>query len=177
MDGALKQRLAPWLDKLKRYRYAGLVILLGAALMLLPGRSRQQAAAGSAAAAPASPAAGPVQQADLCRQMEQILGQIDGAGTVSCLITCREGARTVYQTDTIQSSGGEVRVSTVLASSGSGTEAAVVAGQTAPVYQGVVVVCDGAASARLRLEITQAVSALTGLSSDKIAVVKRKGHS
>lgn len=174
MDGALKQRLAPWLDKLKRYRYAGLVILLGAALMLLPGRSRQQAAAGSAAA---SPAAEPVQQADLCRQMEQILGQIDGAGTVSCLITCREGARTVYQTDTIQSSGGEVRVSTVLASSGSGTEAAVVAGQTAPVYQGVVVVCDGANSARLRLEITQAVSALTGLSSDKIAVVKRKGHS
>ena len=60
---------------------------------------------------------------------------------------------------------------------GSGTEAAVVAGQTAPVYQGVVVVCDGADSARLRLEITQAVSALTGLSSDKIAVVKRKGHS
>ena len=42
---------------------------------------------------------------------------------------------------------------------------------------GAVVVCDGADSARLRLEITQAVSALTGLSSDKIAVVKRKGNS
>ena len=173
MDGTIKQRLAPWLDKLKRYRYAGLVILLGAVLMLLPGRNGQQAA--GPAAVPA--AAEPVQQADLCRQMEQILGQIDGVGTVSCLITCREGARTVYQTDTIQSGGGEVRVSTVLVSSGSGTEAAVVAGQTAPVYQGVVVVCDGADSARLRLEITQAVSALTGLSSDKIAVVKRKGNS
>lgn len=173
MDGALKQRLAPWLDKLRRYRYAGLVILLGAALMLLPGRSERQAPDASRVD---EAAVEPVQQTDLCREMEQILSQIDGAGAVSCLITCRESARTVYQTDTIQSGGGEVRVSTVLASSGSGTEAAVVAGRTAPVYQGVVVVCDGADSARLRLEITQAVGALTGLSSDKIAVVKRKGH-
>lgn len=39
---------------------------------------------------------------------------------------------------------------------------------------GAVVVCEGAGSAEVRLCITRAVSAYTGLSSDKIAVIKMK---
>ena len=41
-------------------------------------------------------------------------------------------------------------------------------------YLGAVVVCDGADSATVRLRIMQAVSALTGLGSDKISVIKMK---
>ena len=41
-------------------------------------------------------------------------------------------------------------------------------------YAGAVVVCDGADSAVVRLRIVQAVSALTGLGSDKISVIKMK---
>ena len=40
--------------------------------------------------------------------------------------------------------------------------------------RGAVVVCDGADSATVRLRIMQAVSALTGLGSDKISVIKMK---
>ena len=39
-------------------------------------------------------------------------------------------------------------------------------------YTGAVVVCEGGGSASVRLQLTQAVSALTGLTSDKIAIVK-----
>lgn len=39
-------------------------------------------------------------------------------------------------------------------------------------WEGAVIVCEGGGSAAVRLELTQAVSALTGLPSDKIAVVK-----
>ena len=39
-------------------------------------------------------------------------------------------------------------------------------------WAGAVVVCEGAGSAAVRLQLTQAVSALTGLPSDRIAVVK-----
>ena len=39
-------------------------------------------------------------------------------------------------------------------------------------YAGAVVVCEGADSAAVRLELTQAVSALTGLPSDRITIVK-----
>ena len=41
---------------------------------------------------------------------------------------------------------------------------------------GALVVCDGADSASVRLAIIQAVSSLTGLGSNKIAVVKMKGQ-
>lgn len=40
------------------------------------------------------------------------------------------------------------------------------------VYSGAVVVCDGAQSAQTRLKIISAVSAFTGLGSDKIIVLK-----
>ena len=43
-----------------------------------------------------------------------------------------------------------------------------------PVYQGAVVVCQGAGNSQVRLTVIDAVSVLTGLSSDKISVVKWK---
>lgn len=39
-------------------------------------------------------------------------------------------------------------------------------------WVGAAIVCEGAGSAAVRLELTRAVSALTGLPSDRIAVVK-----
>ncbi len=39
---------------------------------------------------------------------------------------------------------------------------------------GALVVCEGADSAAVRLELTRALGALTGLSSEKIAIVKGK---
>lgn len=39
-------------------------------------------------------------------------------------------------------------------------------------WAGAVIVCEGADSAAVRLQLTQAVAALTGLSADHIAVVK-----
>jgi len=42
--------------------------------------------------------------------------------------------------------------------------------------EGALVVCDGAERASVRLAVTQAVSSLTGLGSNKIAVVKMKGQ-
>ena len=41
-----------------------------------------------------------------------------------------------------------------------------------PQYRGALVVCDGGGSDAVRLQVVEAVSALTGLGSDRIAVVK-----
>ncbi len=148
-------------EKLGKYKYAALVLLLGVALMLWPD------SAPKAEVADVRPG-----ESELCEQLESVLCQVAGAGEVHCLLTWSEGPRTIYQTDSSELSTGEVRTDTVLASG-----EAVPVGEIGPVWQGVVVVCDGADSAQLRLELTRAVSALTGLSSDKIAVVKRKGQS
>jgi len=40
-----------------------------------------------------------------------------------------------------------------------------------PEYTGAVIVCEGAGSAELRLQITKAVSNFTGLGTDKISVI------
>ena len=60
---------------------------------------------------------------------------------------------------------------------GSGWQEALVTRQDYPVYQGAVVVCQGAGSSAVRLAVTEAVAALTGLSTEKIDVYKRQGFS
>ena len=40
---------------------------------------------------------------------------------------------------------------------------------------GVVVVCDGAQDAKIRMEITEAVKAYTGFGADRITILKRDG--
>ena len=75
----------------------------------------------------------------------------------------RCSAETEYATD-----DGE----TVIVSAGSGTQAAVERKTIYPQYLGAVVVCEGAASPQVRLDVLQAVAQFTGLSTDKISVLK-----
>ncbi len=53
---------------------------------------------------------------------------------------------------------------------GSGTEEVVVLKQYYPTFQGALIVCSGGGDAQVQLLITQAVSALTGLSAARISV-------
>ena len=55
---------------------------------------------------------------------------------------------------------------------GSGYQDVVVTRETYPVYLGAVVVCQGAGSGGVRLAVTEAVAALTGLPADRITVVQ-----
>ena len=55
-----------------------------------------------------------------------------------------------------------------------GGEGPVIASVSGPEYQGAVIVCDGAESPQVRLELTEAVRSLTGISSDHIKISKMK---
>ena len=48
----------------------------------------------------------------------------------------------------------------------------VVTQETYPQYRGALVVCQGGGSAEVRLAVTEAVAALTGLPADRVAVAK-----
>ena len=152
---------------LKKYRYAALVLLLGLALLLLPGGKKTQ----KSAAAPTT-----VQTdyaAETERRLTQMLQQIAGAGQ----LTLETGERVEYQTDVQASSDGaqssESR-KTVILSEGSSYDKAAVAATTYPRFQGALIVCEGADSAAVRLRLLEAVSAVTGLSTDRITVVKMR---
>ena len=89
------------------------------------------------------------------------------------LLTQREGEQTVYQTDEDSTSSG-VRSDTVLLSGADRSQTGLVRQINPPTYLGAVIVCQGADSASVRLAIVAAVGRVTGLSTDKITVLKMK---
>lgn len=94
-------------------------------------------------------------------RLEDTLSRISGVGKVRVLLSQEDSGESVYA-----ESGDEVLV----VSAGSGTQQPVERYTRAVQYRGAVIVCQGADSAQVRLSITQAVMAYTGLSSDKISV-------
>ena len=112
-------------------------------------------------------------------QLEQLLSGIAGAGRVQLMLTLSGSETTLYQTDsrTVTSAGSTTtQTETVFRQTGSSEKEPAAQSVLYPQYQGALVVCDGADSASVRLAIIQAVSSLTGLGSNKIAVVKMKGQ-
>lgn len=95
------------------------------------------------------------------------------------MLTLSSSEQAVYQTDsrTVTSSGSTTQeTETVFRQTGGSEKEPAVQSVVYPRYQGALVICDGAGRASVRLAIIQAVSSLTGLGSNKIAVVKMKGQ-
>ena len=111
--------------------------------------------------------------------MEEILGQISGVGQVRVMLTADTDGERQLARDTELTYRGEptapedysARSETVLTDSGEG-DAPVVTQRVYPTYRGALVVCQGGDQPQVRLAVTEAVSALTGLSADRIAVAK-----
>ena len=112
-------------------------------------------------------------------EMEKILSRIDGVGQLKLMLTVESGPGRQLAADTELSYSGQTaapddytrKTDTVVVSQDGGEEP-VVTGSTGAVYRGALVVCQGADSAKVKLAVTSSVSALTGLGSDRITVVK-----
>ena len=169
----MKQRLTFSLRGLNKKTLAVLGLLaLGLMLLLFSGSGKT--------AEPASPDPGTLatDEAEECaRALEELLSRTAGVGKARVLLTLASGSRTVYarETETREETGpGSVssEEKSALASVGSSSAARPVTEQVeGPVYRGAVVVCAGGDRADVRLAVTQAVMAATGLSSDRISVL------
>lgn len=154
------------LDYLKKYKYMILVLLVGMVLMMLPDAEETKKAPEPAA-----------REISLQESLESILEKISGAGQVSVLLTQATGEETIYQTDensSIQENGNSIQRQTVLVSGTGREEIGLVKKVKAPTYLGAVVVCQGADNASVRLAVVEAVRSATGLSADRISVLKMK---
>jgi stage III sporulation protein AG len=158
----------------KKYKYAILIAAVGVTLMLIPGR-KQETAARTAKTADSDDV---FSLEETERKMEAILGQIEGTGKLRIMLTLAAGSQVHLASDADQSLGDgmdgsrRIRQEVVRLNTGSGTQEVVVVGRIYPRYQGAVIVCQGADNAAVRLALTEAVSALTGLGSDRISIVK-----
>ena len=156
-----------------KYKFVALVALAGIALLLWPSGDS------GAAAEPASPRQVSAVQAELQEEMEDILGRIQGVGEVRVLLTVdADGQRQLAEDSELSYSGSTAApedysrsTQTVLVDSGSG-DAPVVTRTVYPTYRGALVVCQGGGQAEVKLAVTEAVAALTGLTADRITVAK-----
>ena len=121
------------------------------------------------------PEPAPIVESDqtLEERLEQLLGQIDGAGEVRVLLTEESGRETLYQTDS-QASGDSRSDDTVLVESSDREETGLVRQTLEPVYRGAVVLCQGADRPSVKLAVVEAVRCVTGLGADAISVLKMK---
>ena len=107
-------------------------------------------------------------------KLSRTLSKVEGAGEVTVTLTVKSGMEQVLASDratSVSERGSSVEEETVLISTGGGQETVLIT-QKYPTFQGALVVCEGGDSAEIRLLLTQAVSALTGLGTDRITVCK-----
>ena len=166
MDGnELRKKIT---EVFQKYRYALLILAAGIILMLLPTTDPE---------ALSQPQPEQIQSQVLSEDFEtklsRILSQMEGAGKVVVFLSQASGEKTLYQTDEDFTSG-DVRRETVLVTGADRAQEGLVLQINPPVYQGAVVLCQGADNAAVRLSITQAVANATGLGANQISVLKMK---
>lgn len=154
-----------WTRTLGNYRYVLLVIAAGAVLLLLPG--------GETGGQETETREAQEYYFDLEefeKKLEQTLSQIEGAGEVRVVLALEDGGRQVLARDQERSGESEGAFTTVTVGRGSGTEEVVPLQTLTPDFRGALVVCPGGGESQVRLRLTEAVSAVTGLGSDRISV-------
>ena len=166
-----------------KYKYVMLVAAVGLFLMAWPfGREEEKNEAEPVAGAQALE----TDVTALEEKLVSLLKQAEGVGRVEVMLSLASDMEYVYASEQSRSldessadggaSSASLEESTKYASVRleDGSEALVVLKRVYPEYKGAVVVCDGADHAGVRLKVINAVSALTGLSSDRITVMKMK---
>lgn len=163
-----------WRQLWDRFKYAALVIVLGTVLLLIPFGKSSKAQTQTASTAVAEQSV-----EDTEKKMETILSKINGVGELHLMLTPQTGTEQRLAQNTDLSYSGDQsapddfdRSSETVLASQSGDETPVVTQTFYPTWRGALIVCQGGGNAQVKLAVTQAVAALTGLSSDRITVVK-----
>lgn len=157
-------------EKIQPFRWPLLILLLGVCLMLLPAERQ-------ATELPTQDSI-EIDNQNLEIRLREVLAQIDGVGAVEVLLTVKCGPEYEYQTNDTKNKYTdqyEQRSETVVVSNGNGGEMPITINTVLPTYKGALIVCQGADRAAVRLAVVEAVSDLTGLSSEHISVIKMKG--
>lgn len=171
-----KLDLTKLLEVAKKYKYMLLVILLGILLVSFPSGEKEK------------------ESGDFHRKIEFDMGGFQheiekalssslGVGRVKVILSLDSSAENVYAKEARQSSkkqeSGVVSEATSdmkpqILSEGSGKQSPIVVKEIYPSFRGALVICDGADDISTRARVIDSVSALTGLTSDRISVIKMK---
>jgi len=159
------------LHQLKLYKYPVLILALGIVLMTVsfePSDEKKTDVSANYTEA----------DTDFQNELEMILECVAGAGEVQVLLSLETGNQYTYQEDVqtkTRTDETQIQRQTVF-SAGGGNQMPIEIMMNYPTYRGAVVVCQGADKPTVKLAIVQAVSSLTGLGSEDIAVIKMNSN-
>ena len=164
------------LETLTRQKSAFRLILIGAAGLLMLAVAGLLPSADQADA----PQSGESSQAadrqayarELEAQLQDLIGRMDGAGETLVMVTLEEGENYVYVTDEkYDESRQNYEKEHVLYSTGGGSSP-LLETTYMPTVRGVAILCEGGEDARVVGKITETVSALLNLGTNRISVAK-----
>lgn len=145
-----------------KYKYILLLAAAGVLLLLIPFGSSDKAKSEPVAE---SAAACAFELDEYEQRLAETLAKVRGVGKTRVMLYLAAGGETVYARNTTVSTSSSQ--SSIALQNGAAIEEC----SRAPVFGGAVVVCEGADNASVKLAVTQAVMALTGLGADKVSVL------
>ena len=159
-----------FVDFVTKYKFAVLVFTVGLLLMILPdAKDAQQPEIKQDIVS--------AQKDSMDEKLSEILSCVNGAGQVQVMLSYEAGPQTVYQTDWNVSEGEKSKsekVDTVTVTDSARNQTGLIQRIDPPICMGALIVCQGADNPSVKLAIVEAVTRITGLSSDKICVLKMK---
>lgn len=174
-----EQSLQKLFKLFQKYKYLILVIGIGILLIVWP-KSTEKSPEGTQSEYLA------FSVGEMEKELTETLSKMEGVGSVRVMLTLKadmevryledidEKTRTEWENGQVVSQESESKGKTVL-SGQSGTGGPVVIQRVYPIYQGALIVCEGADNASIQLRIKEAVSGLTGLSGAAVTVSKMTG--
>ena len=102
-------------------------------------------------------------------QIKEALEKIDGVDRAEVVLTLKHSEQNVYAKENTRENQEEIVVVNE-----NGGQKALIEYTSAPQFKGALIVCDGGDNSKVRLEVTDAVKALTGISSQNIIITKMK---
>ena len=155
---------------IKKYKFVALIIITGLMLMMIPynGKKSQVVINDSAVEE---------KMQSVEDRLTEILTQIDGVGKVSVMLTVARGEEIIYQTDEQLTTGEnsiKEDIDTVTVTDADRNQNGLVRQTNPPVYQGAIIICQGADDPVVRYAVTEAVARITGLKTNCISVLKMK---
>ena len=169
------------LPLVRKYRALLIVLLAGVLLLASGGMFRGGQERTISETSVEEPAEEGFSLAAFEEDLKQKLAAIDGVGRVELMLSLDQTEEAVYAVNTRQSesagSGQSFESDLTVVSDGSYGEKPVTVKNLLPTFRGAVVLCDGADDAGVRLAVTQAVSTVCGIGSDKVTVLKMAAAS
>lgn len=108
-------------------------------------------------------------QSQLEQRLEKLISQMDGAGKTTVMVTLETGEEAIYALDT-QSGDLQSQNTHVLLDDGSALTETI----CQPQVRGVAVLCDGGGDVRVAAGITELLTSLLDVPSNRICVAQRK---